>query len=143
MRIVRVQPNSIIHCDALALVEVVAAIVLLSTVACGLLVAHARSLRSLSDGVYAKRASELARELIDTWRLNDTITFSSDEGIVDGEPNWIWQRNILSTAPRFEKGDWARIELVLSHRREDDGAGVSYAFEWVESFNEDAVKSTK
>ncbi|HNO77032.1 MAG TPA: hypothetical protein PKN33_03145 [Phycisphaerae bacterium] len=143
MRIVRVQPNSIIHCNALALVEVVAAIVLLSTVACGLLVAHARSLRALSDGVHAEHASELARELIAYWKLNDTITFSSDEGVIDGEPNWIWQRNILSTAPRFEKGDWARIELVLSHQMEGDGASVSYAFEWIEGLNEDALESTK
>ena len=117
---------------ALALVEVIAAIVLLSTVACGLLMAHSRSLHNLAEYAVREEASMVARELIQQWRLANIDMTVPDAGAVDGDPSWSWERRIGTTTSRVERGEWVYVQLDLVYL---DGARTrrtAVGFEWVE-----------
>ena len=85
------KPNR--NANALTLIEVVAALVLVATSVTALLAAQGRCLEQLRCARELETAATLARELITQWRL-DPLTVPPTAGEFPGEPTWRWERRV-------------------------------------------------
>jgi Tfp pilus assembly protein PilV len=118
------------NADALTLIEVVAALVLVATSVTALLAAQGRSLAQLQQARELETAATLARELITQWRL-DPLVVPPSEGGFPGQPTWRWTRRVVLPS---DGGASELQEVVLSiHRRDDRGVERNIAsYTWLE-----------
>lgn len=123
------------NANALTLIEVVAALVLVATSVTALLAAQGRSLAQLRQARAPETTATLARELITQWRLEPLVVPPS-EGEFLGQPTWRWTREVtLPTDGRLSELQ----EVVLSiHRRDDRGVERTIAsYTWLEKTRDD------
>jgi hypothetical protein len=123
---------------ALTLIEVVAAVTLLATVAASVLVAQSRSMRMIHRADARRKAAEFAESLVTQWRLEKTPLDTPDQGNL-GEHKWIWKRQVerehISLGQEFgaQQPEVLRIRLTVL----DDESRLNQpvqlaAVEWLE-----------
>lgn len=75
------------------LIDVLAALVILGTTVATLALAQWRSLAQVAATRQKAVASSLARDLITSWRLEDTRFSDFDEGEFEEQEGWSWRRS--------------------------------------------------
>lgn len=76
----------------MTLVEVVAASLLVGTLVTGSLTARARYITAIKTSEWQMAATEIARNLITDWRLEETNLTGEASGTADWRPEWSWSR---------------------------------------------------
>ncbi len=114
----------------LSLIEVVAALVLLSGCAVMLLTAQGRSLDQLRAVRTQETAAGLARELIASWKLDPTVELPL-EGYFESTPGWRWERQVrwYSTGAH---GSLQEITLTVYRTKLDREEEAVARYTWIE-----------
>ena len=99
----------------LALVEILAALVLMGTFVAAMVVAQGSSVRQIHDARLQVTAREIADELIASWRLEEKDWTVERSGDVDTAHVWFWRRwsDEVDIAPQAKA---LRVTLELNHR---------------------------
>ena len=119
----------------LTLIEVVASLVLLAVTVTALLASHARSMEQLTENRRLHLASELARELIVSWRLDPEASRDLTAGTFDDHKELRWTRR---RAPRPVTARSALDEITLTIYRQDDRGNEEpvASYTWIERRDE-------
>lgn len=114
--------------NALTLVEVVCALSLLAVTATLLLTAQARSLDQLRHVEKRRQAAELASQLVDRWRLENTLVTVEDEGWLGDGSEWSWKRTVRQ---RSDTDLW-EVHLIIERRQLDRSKCIVAEYVWLE-----------
>jgi len=120
----------------ISLVEVMASLLLLGTTITAVLVAQARSLRTISLANERMVAAELARELITGWQLDGTDVLVAASGQFPGRENWTWSRE--STLREVQDQVRMREVTVRTEHARADGSVEPFSYDFVWLVNENA-----
>ena len=123
--------NNLRRGRGLTLVEVVAAALILATVATTALSVLSASLTGLRANGDQLVAQHHARNLIADWRINPTELAVSGSGMCAGASDWNWTRNV---APYNAQAD-AHLHMVTLTLQKDGAtantASPAYAWTWI------------
>lgn len=113
---------------AMTLVEVVAATLLVGTLVTGSLIARARYVTAMKTAQWQMTATEIARNMITTWQLENADLSAEAGGSVEGRPKWAWKR---SAETKDVADGVASMIVTLELRRHN---AVSPSEPWRRSF---------
>jgi Tfp pilus assembly protein PilV len=77
----------------MTLVEVVAATLLVGTLVTASLTARARYVTAMKTAMWQITATEIARNMLTDWRLEEADMKVEGRGVVEGRPGWAWSRS--------------------------------------------------
>lgn len=111
------------------LIEVVAALAILSTAIVGLLLAQSRAVEQAAATQRSARAADLARELLSDWHLAGVDTTVPDSGTIPGQMNWSWRRTAAPVTVA-ESTRMTRVTLEILTTIEPRPAVVAH-YDWL------------
>ena len=117
------------------LIEVVAALVLLSGTVVALINVESRSLQQLAASTHQRTAARLAEELLAHWQLQECGLCTEADGAFGDCPGWSWRRSVTQTAVTPPTG-LLQIELAIIRTDEQGEPQTVATYVWLEAPDE-------